>query len=115
MEKVRSSYNDDDKTQQLLAQTLIVPQVDKKFSIQEGILRYKGRIWVGSTNNIIEKIMEVIHNSSVGGHSGVQASYQRRKSLFYWNGMKKDFEEFISVCDVCKKCKTENVAYPALL
>lgn len=29
--------------------------------------------------------------------------------------MKKDLMEFIEACDVCKQCKTENVAYPGLL
>lgn len=49
------------------------------------------------------------------GHSEIQASYQRAKRLFYWLGMKKDFEGFINVCDVCKKCKIESVSYPGLL
>lgn len=29
--------------------------------------------------------------------------------------MKKDIEEFINACDMCKQCKTKGVPYPGLL
>lgn len=70
---------------------------------------------VGNSQDIKSKVMEVIHTSSIGGHSGIQASYQRAKGLFYWVCMRKDFEEFISACDVCKKYKIESVPHPGLL
>lgn len=115
VDEVISSYNGDEGTQELLAQTFITPDFDKKFSVKNGILRYKGKLWVVKNNDIRPKVMEVIHNPSIGGHSGIQASYQKAKNLFYWPGMKNDFQEFINACDVCRRCKTENVPYPGLL
>lgn len=59
--------------------------------------------------------MDAIHNSSIGGHFGIQDNYQKAKGLFYWLSMKKDFAEFINAYDMCKKCKKESVPYPGLL
>lgn len=81
----------------------------------EGLLKYKGRIWIGQAHNIRTKIMEAIHKSSVRGHSKIQACNKRARNLFYWPGMKKDFQEYINACEVCMKCKNENVPYPRLL
>jgi len=37
------------------------------------------------------------------------------KALFYWKGLKSDVVELVKSCDVCQRCKHENVAYPGLL
>lgn len=37
------------------------------------------------------------------------------KSLFYWKGLKKDVKEWVRNCDICQRCKSENVASPGLL
>lgn len=115
VEDITSSYEKDDQIQEMMAQALLVKDGKSVVTVRNGILRYKGRIWVGEAHDIRRKFMEAIHDSSVGGHSGIQASYQKVKSFFYWPGMKKDFQEFINACDICKKCKTENVSYPGLL
>lgn len=74
-EEILSSYENDTQTQQILTRTLLSPGWDVKYSIQEGMLRYKGKLWVGNLNNIKLKTMEAIHNSTLGGHSGIQAFY----------------------------------------
>lgn len=98
-----------------MAESLFTPKENGDFLVQDGILRFKGRIFVGKANNVRTEVMEVIHNTTTGGNSSVQDSYQKAKNLFYWIGMRSDLQDFISACDVCKKCKTENVPYPGLL
>lgn len=115
VEEVISSYEGDSDTQQLLSQTILLPDIDADFSVKDGMLRYQGRIWVGKNGNIKTRILEAIHNTSIGGHSGIQASYKKAKTLFYWPGMRQDFQDFINACEVCRKCKTESVPYPGLL
>lgn len=56
-----------------------------------------------------------MHDSPLGGHSGQQGTYHRLKQCFYWQGMKRDVIAFVKECDICQKCKKENVAYPGLL
>lgn len=72
----------------------------------------------GSTlgaNNVKAKLLAAIHDTAVGGHFGIQACYLKAKTLFYWYVMKADIQEFISSCEICKKCKTETVPYHGLL
>lgn len=37
------------------------------------------------------------------------------KQLFHWSRPKAKVRKFVLRCDICKRCKTENVAYPRLL
>jgi hypothetical protein len=48
----------------------------------------------------------------VGGHSGIQATYQRVKRLFAWSGLKTDVENFVKQCGVCQHAKHE-LTHPA--
>lgn len=114
IEEIVSSYEQDKETKNLIAQVML-GSVSSDYTYIAGILRYKGRKVVGSANGVRTKILDTIHSSAVGGHSGIHTSYLRGKSIFYWSGMKKDFTEYISACDICKQCKDEAVAYPGLL
>ena len=42
------------------------------------------RIYVGSDAVLKHQIIDSLHNSPIGGHSGIVATYQRVKKLFYW-------------------------------
>jgi hypothetical protein len=84
-------------------------------TLHAGLLRYKGRLYIGKDAELKQQIMHSLHASAIGGHSGVVASYQRMKRLFYWPGMKKDITHYISECAVCQREKAEHYHYPGLL
>jgi hypothetical protein len=56
--------------------------------LEEGIIRYKGRIWVDNSQLAQEHILQALHANGVGGHSGIQATYNRVKALFAWQKLK---------------------------
>ena len=56
-------------------------------------------------------MIEALHNSPMGGHSGIVNTYYKVRQLFQWPGLKKD----VMGSDICKRCKTKNVAYLGLL
>ena len=70
---------------------------------------------VGNDERIQAQILELFHNSGLGGHSGIHATYQRISSILYWKGLWKCVREFIRKCQVCQQYKRENVATPGLL
>lgn len=72
------------------------------YTLQNGILRYHDKIVVSTTGNLRSQLIATIHASSVGGHSGIQATTQRAKLYFYWPGMAKEIENFIRECDICQ-------------
>ncbi|XP_071926191.1 uncharacterized protein [Coffea arabica] len=55
---------------ELLALILLEPEYPDQYQLSDGILRYKGKLYVGSSNGVGEQIMEALHSSSIRGHSG---------------------------------------------
>lgn len=62
VEEVKSIYEGDEKAQQRMTQIVLTPELDGDCPLKDGIIRYKGKIWIGATNNIRQRIMETIHN-----------------------------------------------------
>lgn len=83
--------------------------------LNQGLLKYKGKLYVGSNQRIKQKIIKALHESSIWGYSGQRACTQRIKSIFYWPGMKKEIIQFIQECDICQRNKNEHLSYPGLL
>ena len=85
------------------------------YVLKDGLLRYKGRVVVGNNAELKRNILQSLHESPLGGHSGIQNTYLRVKQLFYWPQLKRAVKEYVLSCDICRRCKHENVAYPGLL
>ncbi|KAL3538158.1 hypothetical protein ACH5RR_001524 [Cinchona calisaya] len=86
-----------------------------KSTYEHGFIRYKGRIYVGQEVGLRMQLLECMHDSPLGGHSGNNGTYKRFKASFSWPGMKKAVEEFVEECEVCKKNRTKNCKYPGVL
>lgn len=114
-EEVQLSWAMDPNIQKLITEVQRNPQSHPHYSWSHDQLRRKGRLVVGSDPQLRSKIMQWLHTSAQGGHSGVEATYQRVKSLFFWSGMKTDIATFIKRCPTCQRCKYETAAYPGLL
>jgi hypothetical protein len=56
---------------------------------------------VGNNSGLQTKIIAAFHSTALGGHSGIQATYQRVKKLFTWPGLKAPVESFIQQCQIC--------------
>jgi transposase InsO family protein len=78
------------------------------YALQHGLIRYQGRIWLGTNSALQTKLISAFHASAIGGHSGAQATYQRLKRLFAWQGMKLAVTDFVRQCDVCQHAKHSN-------
>jgi hypothetical protein len=85
------------------------------FTLVSGVIKHKGRIWLGCSNQVQLKVMTALHDSPIGGHSGFPVTYHRIKKLFYWVGMKGQIKEFVQSCEICKKAKADRNRYLGLL
>ena len=74
---------------------------EHNFSMHQGLLRYKGRIWVGPDVTLQHQIITTFHSSPVGGHSGFPTTYRRIKLLFAWTGLKSSVQQFVAACPTC--------------
>jgi hypothetical protein len=112
MQEVVNSYATDPDAQARLAQFALVSPDENGYELTQGMIRFHGQIWLGTNSAIQTKIIAALHSSAVGGHSGVQATYQRVKLLFAWRGMKLVVEDFVRQCDVCQQAK-HTTTHPA--
>lgn len=63
------------------------PRIHPKYQWQDDILTRKGKLVIRSSMQLFDIILEWMHSSPQGGHSGVKATEKRIKSLFYWKGL----------------------------
>lgn len=80
-----------------------------------GLIKYKGKVWLGDNVVAQQHVLQVVHQSIVGGHSGVLAIYHRIKQLFHWPGLKQAMKDFVATCAICQQVKVEHVRQPGLL
>jgi hypothetical protein len=101
LEKVQEGYNEDVKAKQIIAALAVSPQSIPHFNLSNGLLRYKSRIWIGTNVEMQHQILEAMHSSAIGGHSGFPATYRKLKQLFAWTGMKAATKSFVASCSIC--------------
>ena len=85
------------------------------FSLDQGILRHKKRIWVGANDALKKQIISAFHDSPQGGHFGFPVTYRRLNSLFSWPAMKGMIREYVRTCHTCQQAKPERLPPPGLL
>lgn len=115
MKEIKEGYNQDDEMKQIIEKLKKEPGGKKHYSWVQNILRRKSKIAVPANRELRNKILDWLHSSGVGGHSGRDATMQRVKGLFYWKGLSKDIHAFIRQCGVCQTCKYDNAASPGLI
>ncbi|KAJ4745297.1 polyprotein [Rhynchospora pubera] len=114
VEEIKESYQCDAWAQELQSK-IQQHEASAHYTVHQGVIRYKGRIYVEKHGDWREKLMHEIHDSSVGGHSGMQATYKRLKSQFYWPHMKEEVYKHVSECHNCQQNKVEHIKLPGLL
>jgi hypothetical protein len=99
----------------LLQELSISGSNDKGYTLDNGIIKYKGRIWLGSHEAAHQVVLLSLHSNGIGGQSGITATYKKIKQLFSWPHMKQDIIKYINSCKVCQQAKPEHLKTPGLL
>lgn len=76
---VLNSHVTDPKAQTLVQKLLITSLDEDGFWTRQGIIRRKNQIWVGENSALRTKLIDAMHESVLGGHSGVLPTYHRVK------------------------------------
>lgn len=115
VQDIKNSYEEDLQAHKIFR--LIGTDLDPEsnYKLEAGILKYKGRIYVGATADIRGQLINTYHSSAFGGHSGMRATHHRIKQLFFWPRLKKEVEHFIRHCPTCQITKSEHIHIPGLL
>lgn len=95
MQSVVEGYSTHAELSKLLA-SLSVSGSAGHFSLNNRVMKYKNRIWLAHNVEAQHKLLQALHASPIGGHSGIHVTYTRVKNLFAWPGLKKMVQEFVS-------------------
>ena len=67
LDKLQEGYLDDPEAQKLLAELSVDSHSKSDFCLSQGIIRYRGRIWVGNNLLAQQHILQALHDSGIGG------------------------------------------------
>jgi hypothetical protein len=101
IEQVGNSYLADQFSQEILTKLAVDGTSCSPYTLHQGMLRYKDRLWIGYDSALKSKLLAVFHDSPVGGHSGFSVTYSRMKKLLAWKGMKANIKDYVQACMVC--------------
>lgn len=113
--ELTDSYGGDEFAQNGISECTLAPQDVSFFQYTDGLLKYKGRLYVGKCTDLRSKLIANIHESSMGGHSGVENTYQKIYTVFYWPELRADIKELVRNCHICQVSKNEHVRQPGFL
>lgn len=114
-EELVAGYQLDPHALDIMTKLSVAPDSVPNFTLTNGILRFKGKVWLGNNVQLQQKVLQALHESAIGGHSGIPVTIRRIKQLFAWGSLKKDVQAFVTSCPVCQQAKVERVKYPGLL
>jgi hypothetical protein len=80
---ITASYSNDEVAPKLLQEVTVAPTSHANYSVQSGILRYKGRVYIGMATDLKQRVFDSFHSSIFGGHSGERVTYHKLKHSFY--------------------------------
>jgi hypothetical protein len=100
LSSVQSSYESDPVTQKMLTKLFVDSGAIPKFTLKNGVLGYKSRIWIGNVPSFHTQLISVLHESALGSHSRAPITYRRLKQHFAWKGMRQDVQKFVADCQV---------------
>jgi hypothetical protein len=67
VEPVIEGYQKNDKARKLLTELGIQGFHDQGYSLQDGIIQLKGRVWLGGNQEAHQAVLLALHNSGLGG------------------------------------------------
>jgi hypothetical protein len=107
LQHLLDSYAINEQTRVLISKVTLDTSVVPHFTWHQGILRYKGRIWVASDPELQGKLIAVFHDSALGGHSGIPVTYRKLKQIFAWKSMKTAVHDYVKSCMICQQAKPD--------
>jgi hypothetical protein len=73
------------------------------------------RLYIPSDEAIKTKILQECHDSPLAGHLGTDKTTEQVKRRFYWPGMDKEIEAYVTSCDACQRNKPSQRATMGLM
>ena len=106
-EKILEAQEEACKDENISAEMLrgLGQQMEKR---TDGGWYFLDRIWVPLVGNVRSLIMDEAHTTKYSIHPGSDKMYYDLRDAYWWPGMKKDIDTYVSKCLTCAKVKAEH-------
>ena len=74
---------------------------DDRYNVLEGIIYYKGIIYLVPSLSFKEEILKKSHDSPLVGHPSFFKTYLMLREIFGWKGLKADIMKYVNECPTC--------------
>ncbi|KAL8162265.1 hypothetical protein V2J09_013754 [Rumex salicifolius] len=115
LQEIQTCYTIDPQLKEIIELLKGNPLAKKHYTWFRDQLRRRGKLVIGNNVELRNKLLEWLHCSRMGGHSGQDATIHKVKGLFYGKGMSKDIQRFIRSCTICQRNKYDTSPFPDLL
>jgi hypothetical protein len=104
LQEIRKGQLEDKKIQEIKRN--IMEEKSSRFSEdEEGVLWYKGKIYVPNIKKLKDKILREAHKSTYSIHLGGNQIYYDLNATYWWYRMKRDIVEYVALCDTYQRVK----------
>ncbi|XP_052489822.1 uncharacterized protein LOC128042504 [Gossypium raimondii] len=101
LEEICKAQKDDSELQAKRAQC--ETGVESNFQIgSDGCLMFRNRICVSKNDELVRKILQEAHSSSLSIHPSSTKIYNDLKKMYWWVGIERDISEFVYRCLICQ-------------
>ncbi|VFQ77089.1 unnamed protein product [Cuscuta campestris] len=100
-----AAENSQDSELQQLHAAVTAGSAKADFSVHDGLLYYRHRLVLSSVSPLRQQLLAEYHSSPMAGHQGVEQTFHRLATTFYWPGMRKDVRQFVAACLACQTTK----------
>lgn len=86
---IKVYHSTDPEQQELSKRILSKPHQLKDYSVVNGLIKFKDRIFLKSSSFLIPQILKECHGFAIGGHSGILRTLKRISTVFWWPKMRQ--------------------------
>ena len=87
----------------------------EEWNTEEGLLLYKGRIYVPNDDKLRAEIVKIHHDSPAVGHPGRHKTQELISRNYWWPSMAQFIDRYVEACDNCLRSKPKlHNAYKSL-
>ena len=76
---------------------------------ENGLLYKDSKLWV--TKDLRLDVIQEVHNQPTVGHTGVRRTILTIQQHYFWPRMKRDIDQYIRNCHVCRQAKAPQDQY----
>ena len=90
--------------QYLIDPTEYRPAKYKEMYLEHGLVYSRGKVFI-EDESLKAQILQLMHDSPLAGHPGIEKTSELVKREFHWKGIDKYIKDYVASCDMCQRTK----------